>query len=308
MTVLVLTETGDLAADLVVLKLRRHDVPYTRLNVDTFPADMAISYDPENSCAVFQANYEQLCSDDVSAAWCRRSQRFSPHDRYARRESQAFLEWLWEQMNWIWMNNPSAAAAASNKLWQLRIASEIGFDIPVTIVTNQVEQVRDMFSPGPVVVKTIGGAAIDRNGTRQQLFSQLLALADLDPVAVKAAPCIFQEPVKPGIDVRVTVVGNHVFATDIEAPARPVDWRAGPPETVSYSPVDLPEEVAKCCSELCRIAGLTYGAFDFVRQPGGRYVFLEVNPSGQWGWIERATGQPITEAIVDVLARHNRGT
>ena len=308
MRVLVLTEKDDLAADLVVLKLQERGVRYRRLNVDMFPADLTISYNPESSSAMFHADGERFCSTEVSSVWCRRSRRFSPHDSYAHRESQAFLEWLWGQMAWIWVNSPPAVADASNKLWQLRTASKIGFDVPATLVTNQVEQVRDTFGPGPVVVKTIGGAAIDRNGTRQHLFSQLLPLADLDPAAVKAAPCIFQEPVKPGMDVRVTVVGNHVFATDIETPAGPVDWRAAPPKAVRYCPVDLPAEVAKRCLALCRIAGLTYGAFDFVRQPEGQYVFLEVNPAGQWGWIERATGQPITGAIVDALVCQEGGT
>ena len=224
------------------------------------------------------------------------------------RETQVFLRCLWREMAWAWVNDPTAVDRASDKLWQLRIASEIGFDIPDTLVGNQRSRVVGRLKPGPVIAKTIGGVAVERDGERYDLYAQLIPLSELDVAAVQAAPCIFQEQVKPGTDVRVTVVGQQTFATDIDAPAGYVDWRAAPRETVTYRPTDLPAEVVERCLELCRIAKLSYGAFDFVRQPGGRYMFLEVNPSGQWGWVERATGQRITEAIVDILVGHEGGT
>lgn len=308
MTVLVLAVTNDLAADLVVIELRRRAVPYQRLNIDDFPFDLEIVYDPRNSSAMFTSGTRQLYSRDVSAAWCRRPWRSTHRDPYVRREIDFFLQGLWHEMAWPWMNDPAAVDRANNKLWQLRAAAEIGFDTPLTLIGNQAAEVSDKFRPGPLVAKTIGGAAIERDGVREHLFSQRISLGELDSAAVKAAPCIFQEQVKPGIDVRVTVAGERVFATDIAVPSAYLDWRAAPRETVSYRPVDLPVEVKKRCLELCRIAGLTYGAFDLVRQPNGRYVFLEVNASGQWGWIEHATGQRITEAIVDALVSHQGGT
>jgi glutathione synthase/RimK-type ligase-like ATP-grasp enzyme len=304
MTVLVLTVTNDLAADLVVMELRRRAVPYQRLNINDFPFDLEIIYDPRESSAVFMAGTRQLYSHDVTAAWCRRSWRSDHPDLYVRREVDVFLQGLWFEMTWPWVNDPTAVDRANNKLWQLKAAAEVGFETPFTLIGNRAAEVWDKFKPGPLVGKTIGGAAIERNGVREHLFSQRLSLEDLESAAVKAAPCIFQQQVKPGIDVRVTVVGDRVFATDISAPSAYLDWRAAPRGTVTYHPVELPAEVTKCCLELCCIAGLTYGAFDLVRQPHGRYVFLEVNASGQWGWIEHATGQRITEAIVDALVSH----
>ena len=218
------------------------------------------------------------------------------------------MQGLWREMTWPWVNNPMAVDGANNKLWQLRAAVGVGFDTPVTLIGNRAAEVSDKFTPGPLVAKTIGGAAIERDGVREHLFSQRVSLGELDPAAVKAAPCIFQEQVKPGIDVRVTVAGGRVFATEISVPSVYLDWRAAPPESVSYHAVDLPVGVTKCCLELCRIAGLAYGAFDLVRQANGRYVFLELNASGQWGWIENATGQRITEAIVDAVVSQQGGS
>jgi glutathione synthase/RimK-type ligase-like ATP-grasp enzyme len=109
-----------------------------------------------------------------------------------------------------------------------------------------------------------------------------------------------------GTDVRVTIVGDRALAADIRTSGRTIDWRAVAPDEVSYRPVAVPERVLNACVELCRQAGLLYAAFDFIRESNGRWVFLEVNPSGQWGWIEQATGLPITQTIVDLLARPGR--
>jgi hypothetical protein len=308
MTVLVLTHTRDLAADLVVLELQRRRLVYRRLNIDAFPGALEICYDPAASAATFDAAGRRFSAEDVRAVWCRRAHRPGHSQDYAEREADAFFRGLWPEMTWAWVNDPAAAARADSKLWQLRAASGAGFRVPATLVGNQVAQVRDMFGPGPVIVKTIAGAAIDRHGVREHLYSQLVDVAELDAAAVRAAPCIFQENAKPGTDVRVTVAGDQVFGTDINAPGGAVDWRACPAEAVTYRRVDLPDELAMRCRDICRLAGLAYAAFDFVRQPDGGYVFLEINPSGQWGWIERATGQPVTRAIVDVLAAHQGGT
>jgi len=307
MTILVLAVSNDLAADLVVIELRRRAVPYQRLNINDFPFGLEIVYDPCSASAIFKTENCRLYSGDVSAAWCRRSWHSTHADPYVRRETDFFLQGLWHEMTWPWVNDPKAVERANNKLWQLGVAAKVGFDTPLTLFGNQAGAVFNKFNPGPLVAKTIGGAAIERDGIREHLFSQSISLDELDSAAVKAAPCIFQEQVKPGVDVRVTVAGELIFATDIAVPPGYLDWRAAPRETVSYHPVDLPAEVKKCCLELCRIAGLTYGAFDLVRQPSGRHVFLEVNASGQWGWIERATSQRITEAIVDALVSHQGG-
>jgi glutathione synthase/RimK-type ligase-like ATP-grasp enzyme len=48
--------------------------------------------------------------------------------------------------------------------------------------------------------------------------------------------------------------------------------------------------------------GLSFGAVDFIRTPEGEHVFLEVNPSGEWGMLQRDLGLPIAEAIADILS------
>ena len=47
--------------------------------------------------------------------------------------------------------------------------------------------------------------------------------------------------------------------------------------------------------------GLVYGAFDFIRTPRGEDVFLEVNPTGEWAWLENSLGFPMRDAFVELF-------
>jgi hypothetical protein len=72
---------------------------------------------------------------------------------------------------------------------------------------------------------------------------------------------------------------------------------------VKYQAHELPPETAAKLHELMGCLGLTYGAIDLRLMPEGRYVFLEVNPAGQFLYIEQATDQPIAAALAHVLLK-----
>jgi hypothetical protein len=55
-----------------------------------------------------------------------------------------------------------------------------------------------------------------------------------------------------------------------------------------------------------RRLGVVYGAINMQLTPDGRYIFLEINPPGEWLFIEERTGQPISEAVSEVLASHGQ--
>jgi len=141
---------------------------------------------------------------------------------------------------------------------------------------------------------------------RRLLFSRLIPdMHEFDDATLSAAPCILQAAVPKKADLRITVAGNRVFGTLlVSAPTSPpgiVDWRALPSAEIGYSIHTVPAEIVGLCRRMMQILGLAFGAFDFALTTSDEYVFFEVNPSGQWGWLEHFTGQPITEAIVDAL-------
>jgi glutathione synthase/RimK-type ligase-like ATP-grasp enzyme len=144
---------------------------------------------------------------------------------------------------------------------------------------------------------------------RRVVFTQLLTRDKLDEIgALAACPAIFQQYVDKQVELRITMVGREVFAAAIysqEHPETSVDfrrWALLPPEKdVKHTVFDLPSAVRDKLLALMNRLGLVFGCLDMILTPAGEYVFLEVNPSGQWGWIEDKTGMPITSALVNLL-------
>ena len=120
---------------------------------------------------------------------------------------------------------------------------------------------------------------------------------------VRLAPVIFQRRIQ-GVDLRVTVIGDALFAAEIDArdSSYPVDMRMVIGEA-KIRAVDLPPVLSQRLLALMRRLGLVYGAIDLKQDEHGDYYFLEVNPAGQWQFVESRAGLPITQAHADALRR-----
>jgi glutathione synthase/RimK-type ligase-like ATP-grasp enzyme len=208
----------------------------------------------------------------------------------------------------------------SNKPLQIDIARQLGFEVPRTLITNDPSLAREFyeFCGGDVVYKTLSCPRVTHNdGQVGDQVDNIAAYTTLvgteDPnlwKSVELAPCLFQEHVAKKVELRVTVVGHDVFAAEILSqsdPATLIDWRRGDIVNLEHRIHYLPEAIADLCRLLLRALGLNFGAMDLILTPDSRYVFLEVNPNGQYGWIEHLTGLQISQAIANLLASADSG-
>jgi glutathione synthase/RimK-type ligase-like ATP-grasp enzyme len=250
---------------------------------------------------------------DVGAAWWRRPHPPAPSTQLMRPDHQVFavnetheaLRGLWHALDVFWINDPGRDEVAHRKLLQLRVAQEVGLQIPSTLVTNDVAAARsyvDGRAYRDVICKAFSATEQQWRETRLVGEPELAALEN-----VRYAPVIFQEYVPAEVDLRVTVVGEELFAAAIYSQESdyPVDFRMDMANT-RVEPDELPDEVAGQLLALMARLGIVYGAIDLRRTPEGRYVFLEVNPAGQWLFVEQATGQPIARAVAQELLAHDR--
>jgi glutathione synthase/RimK-type ligase-like ATP-grasp enzyme len=207
--------------------------------------------------------------------------------------------------NVLWVNHPHCHARANSKPAQLFVAQQIGFDIPPTVITNDPEQARGLVSEpnGSAIYKAMSQTLDLEHG--KALFTGLLTEKELAKLElIRVSPGIFQKFVPKAYEVRATVVGRRVFSGKIDSQARvetQVDWRHRPFD-IEETPIDLPPEIEAKIHAFMEVFGLVYGAFDFIVTPDGRYVFLEINPAGQYMWVEAKTKLPITIALADVLS------
>jgi len=203
-------------------------------------------------------------------------------------------------------------ARADNKPHQLRIAHQLGLEIPETIISNDPAAVRAFARRvGPVITKMlVQPLAIGpiRDGEVESVFTTALGdaeLADLD--GLDLCPMIFQAQVANQLDVRVTIVGTRVFSAALDAEARgggDPDWRRQSyalDRAPAWAPYELPLPIASRLLRLLDHVGLNYGAVDLIVRPDGRHVFLELNATGSFAFLGDGQAAAIAAAIADVL-------
>jgi glutathione synthase/RimK-type ligase-like ATP-grasp enzyme len=203
--------------------------------------------------------------------------------------------------------------AAESKIYQLSVARSLGLRIPDTLVSNNPSEVRPFFDEhgAEVIAKPLRLGYFDYGDRQTGVFTNRVEPSHLeDGLAIRLAPVIYQPLIPKLSDVRVTVVGRQLFAVAIDSqsdPAASVDWRRTDNEDLPHSSHALPPRLEELCLAYVSALGLHYGAIDLVLTPDGEYVFLEINPNGQWVWMEEKLGLPISGAVASWLFRHSRG-
>jgi glutathione synthase/RimK-type ligase-like ATP-grasp enzyme len=312
--ILIVTSKRDLTSDFIVLELQRRGLPYLRLNTEDLPKSTFYCRPRLDDTWHFELEGESFDLSLVKAAYFRRPGTPEPlseideTDRtYSRAEWQATLQSLYWAIGDRWLNAPYAIALAEDKIRQLTLARKLGLRIPDTLIGNSPAAAQAFAAGGGVIGKPLRNAVVSGQLPDRIVFTSRVAIdADTDPLAISACPLILQHEIKKRSDVRVTVVGSHVFAATIDSQSNPdteVDWRTTSTPDLPHSTYELPPEVAKACITLTKSLGLRFGALDFVLDLAGQFWFLEINPNGQWAWIETRTGHPIAAAIVAELER-----
>jgi len=320
--VLVVTDAQDDTANAVVAALQRRGTPWARLNLAEFPELARITFDPlePSGCEIKDSDGDHVTLDQITAAWIWHPQPFRPLpgleaaeaafvDEACRCAWRLLGEWLEDHV--FVVNRPGAERRADDKGLQLRKAAAVGLAIPETLVTNDPDRARAFCSShAETVFKLLNRPRIDYGDRAAWIGTRLLDSGDLDALdTLRHCPGIFQRRIPKRFDLRVTVVGDRLFPVEIHSqddPRAMVDFRlalAEDPAALLHAVHDLPAEVAGRIRVLMRDLGLVFGALDLVVTPAGDYVFLEVNPSGQFGWIEGQTGQPISGELVGILER-----
>lgn len=307
--ILVVSHENDDHASVVLGALARMGRGAELVDTAAYPASSSISqrFEAGESSATLAVGGRVIDFGTVGAVWWRRPQPFVLHDgldpgvaSFTYSECHEAVAGLWQCLDAAWVNPPGLDEAAQHKPYQLKTAVAVGLPVPRTLITNEPAAARRFaakLGPERTVYKTFLATEDHWRETRL-LRDEEVAL--LDRVAL--APVIFQEYVPAVADLRVTVVGPQVFATAITAApgGYQVDYRMDL-DAARYEPTELDPVTEKGLVCLMERLGLVYGAIDLRRTPDGEEVFLEINPAGEFGFIEERTGQPIAEAVASFL-------
>jgi len=315
---LIITNRHDLASDYLIHRLREINISFARFNTDQYPETVLIDIEFNQSGFDYTLTLgdQRIASSAVTSVYFR--QPIAPTFRedateverlFAETELLETMRSLWRAIpEELWLNHPKKLWIAANKVEQLLAAQKIGFNIPETLITSSQERIRDFFTKknGKVVAKAVKHGFM-RSGDKVLLAgTQILPDDFLNQLECFAqVPMTFQEKLEIDVDIRVVVVGDSVFPASIAAKQNPeiTDWRISDivGDEIVYDRINLPEEIRQKCLDITRYFHLNYSSIDLVKDQQGNFIFLELNPNGQWGWIEQNLDYPIRNTIIDKL-------
>lgn len=313
--ILIITSEIDATSTFVCERLEARGVPFVRFNTEDFPKSMRLHWiiKPPSS-AVLTNDSCRIDMQRIRSVWYRRpappgidaavSERAATD--FARQESEAALAALWQGHDALWVNHPAAIRYASRKPRQLQLAAELGFSVPDTILSSDPMEIKLFYDSHDhnVVFKPLHQDSIEIGGKSFFAYASKLNTKHFDdPRMLALSPTLFQAFVAPYREIRVTVFGDRVFAASIDTQGETAepDWRRIPPDRQQWKPHTLPPSIEAVCQRLIEHYQLHFGAIDLLLTSEGDYCFLELNPNGQWVWIELITSMPMSAALIDLL-------
>lgn len=316
--ILVITNTQDITTDLVIDKLQRLKAPYYRFNTDQFGplCRINLDYEQEKEFIYDSFIHRQINISEIRSVYYRRPvlpdityPDLTHGERgFLNREITYLFDGLFGLLeNRFWISPVWAIRRAEVKLNQLKVAKQVGFEIPASIISNSPEHVRIFVERNArdCIIKPIKTGLIDDNERAGLIYTTTFRpQRDIDIERTLNFPTYFQKRINKYVDVRVTVVGKTIFAASIHSQdyaETEIDWRKASNITLKHERLALPQHISDKCVRLVEIFGLKFAAIDLVLDKMGKYIFLEINPNGQWAWIEKRLDYDISGTIASML-------
>ncbi len=311
--VILITNTNDVTIDYVVKELKNRNIMYYRLNTDNIPNNINIDFYFENENFKILDLYKkiELNLHDFNSVYYRRPvinslnylEEVSYNEKiYLQRELFAIFEGIYKILeDKFWLNNVYRIREAENKIYQLILAKNIGFNTPETVISNNfstIEKIVEKYQYNNII-KSIKNGYIDDN---KVIFTSLID-GNVIKNQISMFPNFIQNNIEKFCDIRCTIIGNDIFSAEILSQneiGSKIDWRRSE-NILEHKKHKLPIDIELKCLELTKKLKLNYSAIDLVLDKNGKYIFLEINPNGQWAWIENILKFPISKRIVDIL-------
>ena len=315
--VLVLADETDTTADRVCTVLASRGEHFFRYDTAEFPGRSEVRAELVGSVwrGEIVRGTDRVDLEEIRSVYLRRPRPFEvpAHLTVAERwhaatECRYGLGGCLTSLPVSYLNHPSRSADAAYKPRQLLDLRACGHVTPPTLVTNSASAVRAFASEhGSLICKSIAATVLHTGNTAHVAYTRRITddeLSDLGGIDYSAH--LFQPFIDSEFAVRLTVVGQRFLAARIDASSdrARTDWRSDY-DSLTYQVIDIPTDVKSAVASYMELSGLRYGAFDFLVQADGTYVTLEINPEGNYSWIEEETALPISDAIADFLTGGN---
>ncbi len=302
--VLLISNRFDFSTDYIAVELANQGVDYIRINRDELK-DYSIEFDPiKPEITAKYKDYSFVVSTKYLKSIYYRAPTFlrdifqeglTEEEQLIRTQWAAFVRSLCVFEDVKWLNNPVNIYKAEIKPYQLFLANKLGMRIPKTIISNLTLNLDFDFE----AIKSIDTAIVSNGDYEGFVYTEIYKRNELEEVKY-TSPFFIQQGLVPKIDIRVTVVENNAIAIKITSDKKiDEDWRRYKNE-LTYTVFELPKSVRDFCINYTKKLNLNFGAIDLILY-NNEYYFIEINPTGEWSWLQKNTGYKFDKLIVKSL-------
>jgi glutathione synthase/RimK-type ligase-like ATP-grasp enzyme len=313
--VLILTKKMDIESDLLGIQFLKNGIDYAKITEEDIPLNFHFEFKiGKFNDSLLRLGNRKFNPDEIKIVLFR---YFDPKflNYYSGRVYQMYFAQQWYQafnclsisLNALWINNPQRTFDSENRLNQLQVAHRLGFSIPETLITNEIEAATKFFKRfrRSTIVKVLHHHDIYLNQRSYRFLTNNIEASHLPKLnELTYAPVIFQKKIENDSEIRVTVVNDKTFSCRISTVKEKrnfSDLHKIKEKELIFSEINLGKKIEKLCIKLNRRLGLLISSIDFVQAKNGELYFLEINPIGDWNWIEKHTNLPITKSIFDFV-------
>ncbi|MFT5823313.1 MAG: glutathione synthase/RimK-type ligase-like ATP-grasp enzyme [Crocinitomix sp.] len=319
--ILCITHSNDLyTIDRVMAYFLQKNIKAIRINTDEFLTDLSIvsTLDDNGSEVTISSKAFRFKLSEVSGVWFRKIwqprilDEIDPdyRDNVGREINttlSSFFQLLEKQAPCINVLS-KGRKVDGNKFDQLCQAKDVGLLTPETILTSDFENVKQFYSKhdGNIIAKLQNSLSFSMGAGERFFPTTQISEENLELLedTLSCCPMIFQNNIPKSYELRIAYVNGECFTGKIDASKSDKgkqDWRYSEKNVAFWAHYELPIAEVEKIDKLMKRFELSFGAIDMIRQPNGEYVFLEVNPSGEWGMLEKELGYPIADSIAKSL-------
>lgn len=320
--ILILSDVNDAHADVVQKELIASNIDFIRFNLNK---DALL-----NTYVEYKSNKEWLIKTpdntfstlDITAIWNRRtyvellleeSLDDSADFKIWKNEWNKTLLGIYNTIdNKPWLNFYRKSQLGENKYIQMDLANKLGFVMPNIIVSNEKDKLMNFAQKYKFVALKLMHQDFYKSNSEGfvGMYVNRLTTKDINEFKTNGEnPIVLQNYIDKKFEVRYTVVGDEHFVCKIDSQASLIaksDWRRYDLAHTPHSIIEPPTIIKNQVSLLMKELDLSYGALDFIVDKDNNWIFLEINPMGQYLWIEHLTGLKISHAIANWLINNSK--
>lgn len=327
--ILINSKDEDYSTNMVCKWLLNFQKTFLRLGEDNVIKGLDILINNKGEHVSLFTENIQFNFSDIESYWLRKGKlKLNSKFTFTLREDEEFLasnslfrylmheetQSLIDFMNYKLKQRPHLGnenLGEGNKLISFVIARECGLRIPQSFISTSKKNLYDYYEKNDkLIVKPIE----DGYGTHENQLdvSTRYVIANektFENVSEYVFPSCMQEYIEKKIEIRVFYLKGELFSMAIFSqidPKTKIDFRNYNDDKPNRMvPYNLPNSIALKIKLFMQRIELNSGSLDLILTRDNEYVFLEVNPAGQYGMVDFACNYGLDKRIAQFLAYEN---